>query len=144
MDRSGGRKLQLDGELKAVGKQGWLLHGTLGATTVQPCAITTDPVATRIDTPVTRRYCADYEDPSGTDVEMPEDDTLDPLPTHLAPWSVMVEALDLALPLFPRADGATLAQTQFTEPGLAPMTDDDAKPFAGLADFRDQLKKSGG
>ena len=52
-------------------------------------------------------------------------------------------ALALALPLYPRAEGADLAQAQFAGPGVTPMTDEDARPFAGLKDLRDKLDKKG-
>ena len=52
------------------------------------------------------------------------------------------EALALALPDFPRAEGVELGPAVFTEPGATPMTDEAAKPLAGLADLRDRLKKN--
>ena len=52
---------------------------------------------------------------------------------------VMVEALSLNLPLYPRAPDAELEQTVFSKDGVKPMTDEDARPFAGLAALRSQL-----
>ena len=49
------------------------------------------------------------------------------------------EALSLAIPLYPRAEDATLGEAVFTEPGKQAMTDEDAKPFAGLASLRESL-----
>ena len=49
-------------------------------------------------------------------------------------------ALVLALPEYPRSEGAELGEAIFTEAGLAPMKDEDARPFAGLAALKDQLK----
>ena len=71
---------------------------------------------------------------------MPDDDTIEPLPDVIDLGAVLAEALALNLPLYPRADGAHLDQAVFTEPGKLPMTDEDARPFAGLAGLRDQLK----
>ena len=34
---------------------------------------------------------------------------------------------------FPRADGAELGRRTFAAPGVAPMTDEASRPFAGLA-----------
>lgn len=45
------RKLSFSGDLRAQAKRDWLLSGVLGATVVQPCVITLDPVTTRIDIP---------------------------------------------------------------------------------------------
>ena len=42
----------------------------------------------------------------------------------------------------PVVENATLAARQFTEPGQKPMSDDDVKPFAGLAELLDKHKGS--
>ncbi len=139
LDLRGLRKLRFAGEIAPLGQTDWTLTGTLGATVTQDCVVTLDPVTTRIDEPVTRTYAADLVDPDGAEVEMPEDDTIEPLPTSVDVAAVMIEALSLALPDFPRAEGADLGSAQFAQPGATPMTDDDAKPFAGLAALRDSL-----
>lgn len=133
------KKLRFEGQLAPLGKRDWELTGTLGATVVQPCVVTLAPVTTRIDTPVARRFLADWEEPHGDEVEMPEDVDADPLGAEIDIGAVMREALALALPDFPRAEGVELDEAVFTEPGKQAMTDEDAKPFAGLAALRDKL-----
>lgn len=138
------RKLRFEVTLKPMGKRDWQLDGTLGATVVQACVVTLAPVTTRIEEQVSRSYVTDYTPaPDGSEVEMPEDDTVEPLPAILDLGAVMTEALALALPLYPRADGAEVGEAVFTEPGKAALTDDDVKPFAGLAGLRDQLENKG-
>lgn len=134
------RKLRLDGDLIPMGKTDWRLEGTLGATVQQACVVTLEPVTTRIDENILRTYSAHYEDPDGAEVEMPEDDTTEPLPETLNLIEVMAEALALSLPPFPRKDGAEVGVVNYTEPGKAAMTDEDARPFAGLAALRDSLE----
>ena len=132
------RKLRFEGELRPLGKRDWHLAGRLGATVVQPCVVTLDPVTTRIDEEVARSFVRDLPDlPPGTEVEMPEDDTVEPLPETLDLGRVMTEALALAIPLYPRRDDAELGAAVFTEAGATPLTDEAAKPFAGLARLRD-------
>ncbi|MBT9383384.1 DUF177 domain-containing protein [Pseudooceanicola sp. CBS1P-1] len=128
------RKLSFTGTLRAVGKKDWLLEATLGATVVQPCSVTLKPVTTRLDEPVTRRFTPVLPDELSEEeeVEMPEDETLEKLGSHIDPGAVMAEALALLLPLYPRAEDAALDEANFTEPGQQAMTDEDAKPFAGL------------
>lgn len=136
---NGLRKLSFEGQIRPMGKTDWQLDARLGATAVQACVVTLEPVTTRVDTDVTRRFLSDYSDPDDPEVEMPEDDTIEPLGAWIDPYLVMQEALALALPDYPRKDDAALGQMIYTEPGQAPMTDEDARPFAGLAGLRDAL-----
>ncbi|MFY2824884.1 YceD family protein [Ruegeria sp. MALMAid1280] len=135
------RKLSFTGDVRAHGKRDWALSGKMGATVIQPCVVTLEPVTTRIDIPVTRIFVADWSDPDEEEFEIPEGDESEPLGPEIDPSLVMIEALSLALPQYPRKDGAALDQADFTEPGKQAMTDEDAKPFAGLAGLRDALKK---
>ena len=140
------RKLSFRGDIVPAGKDGWRLEGTLGATVVQPCVVTLAPVATRIDEQVTRRYlpAAQIDTPEpGSEIEMPEDDTVEPLGDTISPQAVMIEALVLTLPLYPRAEEAALGEAVYTEEGAEPLRDSDLKPFSGLAGLRDKLDKDG-
>ncbi|MEL7164248.1 MAG: DUF177 domain-containing protein [Pseudomonadota bacterium] len=133
------RKLRFVGEIAAHGKKDWQLTAHLGATVVQPCAVTLAPVSTRIDVPVVRLFVSDYADPDSPEAEMPEDDTIEPVGVWIDPAAIMVEALSLAIPEYPRADGAALGEVVLTEAGKAPLRDHDLKPFAGLAALKAQL-----
>ena len=134
------KKTRLSGELRPSGADGWELDAKLGATVVQPCTITLNPVTTRLDVPVIRRYVPDFELPEEAETEMPEDDALEPMPTTVDLGALLLEELALNLPQFPRAPGAELGSAVFTEPGKTAMTDDDARPFASLAAFRKSLE----
>lgn len=137
---SGVKKLLFSGHLEPQGRNDWALSATLGATVVQPCVATLTPVTTRIDEPVKRRYVADMPEIEASEIEMPEDDTVEALPASLDLAAVMIEALTLALPLYPRSADAAPADAVFAGPGVTPMTDDDAKPLAGLGALREQLE----
>ncbi|MCP1168815.1 YceD family protein [Limimaricola litoreus] len=136
----GVRKLRFKAVLAPEGSRGWRLDADLGATVVQDCVVTLDPVVTRIDEKITRRYLADVTEPGETEVEMPEDDTIEPLPSAVDLGAVMIEALALALPDYPRAEGAGAGDMSVTEPGATPITDEDVKPFAALKGLRERLK----
>lgn len=133
--------LSFSGLLNPTGNADWRLTARLAATAQQPCIITLAAVTTRVDERITRQYIAQYAPPEGSEVEMPEDDGIEPLPDTLDLAEVMAEALILALPLYPRKKGAELTKSQFTAPGKQPMTDAQAKPFASLAVLRDRLEK---
>ncbi|ETX30644.1 YceD family protein [Roseivivax isoporae] len=141
------RKLRFAGEIRPVGKRGFELRAELGATVVQPCVVTLDPVTTRIDTEVVRTFLPPAilgEPEPGSEVEMPEDDTTEPLPDVIDPAAVMAEALALALPDYPRADGAHLGQAEARPEGAEPIRPEETKPFSGLAALRDRMADGDG
>ena len=134
------RKVSLVGDITARGKTDWTLHARLGATVVQPCVVTLAPVTTRIDTDIVRHFMATMPELGDEEeIEMPEDENAEQLGAQIDVALVMTEALALHLPLYPRAKGAEIFKTAFTEPGIQAMTDEDARPFAGLAALRDKL-----
>jgi uncharacterized metal-binding protein YceD (DUF177 family) len=135
------RKLSFAGKVKSLGQSDWVLEGKLGATVVQPCVVTLEPVTTRIDVAVHRQYVSTFSHPDEPEVEMPEDENVEPLGAWIDPAVVMIEALALAVPDYPRKGDVELGSAVFTKPGDAPMTDEDARPFAGLADFKQKLEK---
>lgn len=133
------RKVRLDLTLSPGPGRDWTLAGKLGATVVQPCRVTTEPVTTRIEEKVARRYTPDDVTPEGEDVEM-DDDTLEPLPGILDLGDVLEEALALAIPDFPRSPAADEIDMTATPTGAEPLNDEAVKPFAGLAALRARMK----
>lgn len=134
------RKVRFEGRLTPEGRNDWRLEATLGATVVQPCSVTLAPVTTRIDVPVLRRYLANYVASEDAETEIPDDDSIEPLPVAVDLKAVLTESLALALPDFPRAEGAELGEAVFAAPDVTPLSDDDVKPFAGLADLKKRLE----
>jgi len=102
------------------------------------------PVRTRLDVQVVRRFSKDWIAP-GDDRQMQEDEdeNLERLRDPLDFGMIAAEALALNLPPYPRAADAELGQQQFTEAGVAPLTDDDVKPFAGLAALKAKMEGGG-
>ena len=133
-------RLQLKGELRPQGRHDFELEARLLAGVEQPCAITLAPVRSRIDEPVLRRFLGDFAYPDGEEVEMPEDDTAEPLPEVIDVGAVAAEALALALPPFVRAPGVELGEAVYAAPGVSPLRDEDLRPFAGLAALKSKLE----
>lgn len=138
------RALSFKGEILPEGRADFRLSAELSADVVQACVITLAPVPAKIREPVTRRFLADWSDPEGEEAEMPEDDSADPLPEVIDIAEIAREALALALPPWPRAEGAELGEAVFAAPGEAPIRDEDLKPFAGLASLLKKGEKPGG
>ncbi|PIB25077.1 hypothetical protein BFP76_03540 [Amylibacter kogurei] len=135
-------KLSFDGTIKAAGRESWTLNAKLGASVVQSCVITLEPVKTRIDENIQRDFIPndqDFEEDSVS--EMDENVETEPLGNEIDLFAIASEVIALNLPPYPQIPGATLENAVFTEPGKAAMTDDDAKPFASLASLKDKLSK---
>lgn len=140
LELSGLRKLRLSGRLSPASGRDWHLEAHLGATVVQPCAVTLAPVTTRIEEPVTRRYLERFQPPADGENEMPEDDDAEPLPDRVDLLSLAEEALALALPAFPRAEGVAPVDVTARPEGTAEIEDAERpNPFAALA----ALKRGG-
>jgi uncharacterized metal-binding protein YceD (DUF177 family) len=131
------RKMRFQGTLTPLPAAGWRLEGRLGATAVQTCVISLDPVTTRIDQHVRRTWLPSSEPMPAEIVLVPgeDEDEVEPLGPTIDLGLVAIEALALALPDYPRKPGAAIpAELQ------APAEEDDRpKPFAALAALKDRL-----
>lgn len=125
-------RLDLTGEIRPAARDALELEATLTAAVDQACSITLAPVPARISDTVRRRYVAGLETPDGEEVEIPEDDSVEPMPEVIDLAEITAEALALALPLYPRAPGAEFGQELHAADGVTPLSDADLKPFAGL------------
>lgn len=132
-------RFQFKGELTPAGSRDFTLTARLTADVVQPCSITLAPVPAHLEETVLRRFLADWQEPEAEEVEMPEDDSSEPLPEIIDLGAVALEALALALPLYPRAEGVELGEASFAPPGAEPIRDEEMKPFAGLAALKQKL-----
>jgi uncharacterized metal-binding protein YceD (DUF177 family) len=134
--------LSFKGAITPRGRHDFVLEADLVAVVEQPCSVTLDPVITKIAEKVERRYIAGMEFPGGEEVEIPEDVTQEPLGEVIDPGEVVLEAMALALPLYPRSKGADFAEVQAAPEGVTPLRDADLRPFAGLAALRDSLART--
>lgn len=125
------KKLTFTGRLVADGRHDYRLDGQLGASVVQACVVSAEPVTTRIDIAVVRRFLRRMPEPDGPESRMPDDETIEPLGVQIDPGMVMAEALALALPDYPRAPGVAFVDgAEFPPDGReAPRRN----PFAALA-----------
>ena len=137
------RHLTLKGEILPQGRNDYTLNAALAAVVVQPCAISLAPVTTQITETIARRYLQDFTEPTGLETELADEMDAEPLPEVIDIAAVAMEALLLALPLFPRAPGAALGDAVATAPGAQPLDDAALKPFAGLAGLAARLKTPG-
>lgn len=136
-------RLELIGEIRPAGRDALELEGTLTAAVDQACSVTLVPVPATVSEAVRRRYVAGLEAPEGEEVEMPEDDSVEPMPEVIDLADIAAETLALALPLYPRAPGAEFGQELHARDGVTPLSDAEMKPFAGLKDLAVKLAGKG-
>jgi len=134
------KKLRFEGALAFNGQGEVVVTADLGVSAVQACVVTLEPVKSRIDEQITRRFSPHLE-PAGDDHQMlPDDDeNVDALGDIIDLGAILIESIALNLPDFPRAEGAELEQKTFAEPGVIALEDEDTKPFASLAALKDKL-----
>jgi uncharacterized metal-binding protein YceD (DUF177 family) len=125
-------KLDFKGQIRAEAGNAWTLSGRLTARVVQPCVVTLKPVKTSLDEEVRRTYSPHVTAPEAEEIEMP-DDSVELLGQFIDLESVMIEALALALPEYPRAGGV-----EFEEENQEVPAEETRRPFEGL----DKLLKS--
>lgn len=132
-------RLVFKGEIRATGSRDFLLEARLEAEFVQPCSLSLAPVPGKLAEVVRRHYTENWEEPDAEEIEMPEDDTIEPLPEVIDIGTVVIEALSLALPLYPRAEGVNLGKLVAAPEGAEEIADEKLKPFAGLAALKAKL-----
>ena len=134
------KKTRLKGSLEFNGEGELILTADLGGTATQSCVVSLEPVRTRIETSVRRRYSPNAASLEEEHQLLPEDDeNMDPLEATVDLGLVLSEAIALELPEFPRMEGAELKEKVFAEAGVTPLEDEDTKPFASLAALKDKL-----
>lgn len=129
------------GELYPIGRADVGLKADLKALVVQPCSVTLAPVRSRIADATEMRFQYDYTPPNADEWEISAEDS-EALPESIDVAAIGIEALALALPLYPRARGAEFGEAVFAAPGEKPLTTEELKPFAGLAGLAAKLKSA--
>ena len=131
-------KLRVDYQIAPAPGGCYRMTGRLRARVVQPCGITLEPVRTDIDEEidVEFREPEDMPESQGHEQEALEAVEHEPIENQsLAAGRVVLETLLAALPRFPRAEGASLEQSE-----AGPRDGGTAGPFAGLAGWKPKPK----
>ncbi len=134
------RKLRFGGMIRVDGPD-LVLEAGLGATVGQTCVITLEPVTTRVDLAVRRRFVPMETFGAEVEVSPEEDDEIEPLEDRIDLGLIAIEALALALPAYPRKEGAAEGPMSSAPAGAAPLEEAEIKPFASLAALRERLEK---
>lgn len=136
-------QLRFKGGISAEGDEDWRIDGRLTASVTQDCIVTLAPVEQKIDEKVFRLYVPEDEEAAilaEQDIDPDADDEPEGFTETIDPGQLAIEALALALDPYPRSPDAALDQAGFAPPGVTPLSDNDLKPFAGLAALKQQME----
>lgn len=131
------RALSYAAQAAPWGPGGWRIHGAVTAELTQVCVVTLEPVETSFTEPFERFFAppgrldaaADLLDPDG-------EETVEPLGETLDLGEIAAEAAALAIDPYPRKPEAAFEGVLKGPPGAEPLTDEAARPFAGLATLK--------
>ncbi|MCK4860484.1 MAG: DUF177 domain-containing protein [Rhodobacteraceae bacterium] len=134
------RKMRFQGVIAPFEDNGWLLEGKLGVSVSQNCVVTLERVRTRLDLDI-RRIFTPMADPDENEITLDasHNDEVEPLGKEIDLGLVAMEALALAIPEYPRVEGAELPESSFSPPETSDIEEEAPKPFAGLAALKEKL-----
>ena len=138
------RKFRCTGDINSDGKDGFVVSMQIGVTVTQSCVVTGDPVRTRLDLLIERKFAAAHSQlPREMEIPAEEEDMPDDLGAIIDVGEIVAESILMALPDYPRSEAAgAVAALISDEPG-AEDTENLPNPFAGLAALHQKLLRDG-
>lgn len=137
----GVRALRYRAEVRPWGPGGWRVSGEVEAELTQICVVTLEPIDTKLREPFERFLApARRLDEAAELLDAEMDEALEPLTEAIDLGEIAAEAAALAIDPYPRKPDAAFEGAVKGPPGVAPMTDEDARPFARLAALKDERK----
>lgn len=137
------KKMRFEGALKPLDSKGWVLEAKLGATVSQACVLTLETIRTRIDIDVRRIFLPEIRTSSEViSLDTVEDDETERLESQLDLGLIAIEALALAIPEYPKAEGASLDNSTISPPNSEEIVEEKVNPFADLAALKEKLENN--
>jgi uncharacterized metal-binding protein YceD (DUF177 family) len=133
------RSLRFTAAARPWGPGGWRIVGRVSAELTQTCVVTLEPVDTRFEESFERFLAPAERLEAAEELLDPEaDEAPEPLGESIDFGEIAAEAAALAIDPYPRRPDAAFDGAIKGPPGVAPMTDEDARPFARLAALKDR------
>lgn len=125
-------------KLSPFGVGGWRLSGEAAATLEQLCVVTLEPIETEVIETIDRRFVPgdtlpNFAPGSETELDAEMTDGPDGYDGVIDLGEVAAEAIALGIDPYPRRPDADDVRIIAGPSGVAAMTDEAARPFAGLA-----------
>lgn len=135
------RSLRFAFQAQPTGAGGWRIIGAVEAGLIQTCVVTVEPVDTDVAEPVERRFVPRDQLPpvppgAERELDAATADGPDGYDDSIDLGEIAAEAVALAIDPYPRHPDADFANLIASPAGAEPLTDEAARPFAGLAALR--------
>lgn len=131
------RALSYAAQAAPWGPGGWRIHGVVTAALTQVCVVTLEPVDTAFTEPFERFFAPPGRLDAAAGLLDPEgEETVEPMGESLDIGEIAAEAAALAIDPYPRKPEAAFGGVLKGPPGVEPLTDEAARPFAGLATLK--------
>jgi hypothetical protein len=130
------RWVRFEASVSPWGPGGWRVKGRAEAGLTQTCVVTLDPVDTEVSEPFERRYVPARRLAEATGLDPDADEAPEPLGGGVDPGEIAAEAVALGIDPYPRAAEARFDGVTGAPPGVEPLDDTAARPFARLAALR--------
>lgn len=119
------------------GPGGWRINGAVTAALTQVCVVTLEPVDTSFTEPFERFFAPPARlDAAAALLDPDGEETVEPLGETLDLGEIAAETAALAIDPYPRKPEAAFGGVVKGPPGAEPLTDEAARPFAGLATLK--------
>ena len=125
-------------QAEPTGAGGWRITGSVEAGLTQTCVVTLEPVETEVAEAVDRRFVPRDQLPplppgAERELDAATADGPDGYDDSIDLGEIAAEAVALAIDPYPRHPDAEFASLIASPAGAEPLTDEAARPFAGLA-----------
>lgn len=121
---------------------GWKAMGEVRAALTQLCGVTLEPVAETIAERFERRFVAGAPTRAPAhELDMRGEDDPDALGAAIDLGELAAEMAALAIDPWPRAPGVAFEGARSGPPGAEALTDEAARPFAGLAALKKRMEE---
>ena len=131
------RALRYAAQATPWGPGGWRVAGVVEAALTQTCVVTLEPVDTAISEPFERFFAPAARLEAASALLGPDpDEEVAALGEAIDVGEIAAEAAALAMDPYPRKPDAAFGGIVTGPPGVAPLTDEAARPFARLATLK--------
>ncbi|MDG2474660.1 MAG: hypothetical protein P8M50_05195 [Paracoccaceae bacterium] len=131
------KKFSFKGQFIQSSKMNYTLQASLQATLLQPCVISLSTVKIKIDRTIEQYYSVEEQKNINKSISIDSESIeIEQLHRETNIGDIMIEALSLEIPLYPKKNNADFEEITVTEAGIEPLDLAPNNPFLVLKKFQ--------